>query len=72
MVAVRCENVNPICWAWVTEYARKKRIERCKAMEQIIEEHMKFTKREYEKLLAEQQYVKNKKIKGKREKKKKR
>jgi len=50
MVTVRCEDINPICWAWVIEYARKKRIEkRCKALEMIIEDHMKFTKRAYEK-----------------------
>jgi len=53
MVTVRCEDINPISWAWVVEYAKKKRIERCKALEMIIEEHMKFTKKAYEKAIEE-------------------
>lgn len=60
MVIVRCENINPIYWAWVVEYARKKRIERCKALEMIIEDHMKFTKKAYEKKLEEKPVGKKK------------
>ena len=44
MVQVNCPNVNTVCWAWVTEYARRRRIKRCEALEKIIEEHIKFTK----------------------------
>ena len=61
MVTVRCENINPMYWAWVAEYARKRQIERCKALEMIIEEHMKFTKREYERSLEEGSIAKKKK-----------
>ena len=61
MVIVRCENINPIYWAWVAEYAKKRRIERCKALEMIIEEHMKFTKREYERAISEGTIGKKKK-----------
>lgn len=49
MVIVRCEDINPIYWSWVVEYARKKRIERCKALELIIKDHIKFTKMAYDK-----------------------
>ncbi len=60
MVTVRCENINPIYWSWVVEYAQKRRIERCKALEMIIEEHMKFTKREYERSLREKAVARKK------------
>ena len=43
MVKVYCQNLNPVCWAWVTEYARRRRIKRCEALEKIIEQHIKFT-----------------------------
>ncbi len=61
MVTVRCENINPNYWAWVVEYARKKRVERCKALEMIIKDHMQFTKQAYEKALREGSLGKKKK-----------
>ena len=42
MATIRCDKVNPICWAWIGEYGRRRKLERCKALERIIEEHMKF------------------------------
>ena len=61
MVIVRCNDINPIYWTWVVEYARKKRIERCKALEMIIKDHMKFTKMAYEKAVKEGSLGKKKK-----------
>ena len=63
MVTVRCENINPIYWSWVVEYARKKRVERRKALEMIIQDHMKFTKKAYEKAVEEGSFGKKKKNK---------
>jgi len=60
MVIVRCENINPIYWTWVTEYAKRKKMERCKALEKIIEEHMRFTKREYDRVMGEKSSDKKK------------
>ena len=53
MVSVRCDDIDPIYWSWVVEYAKKKRIERCKALEMIIKDHMRFTKMAYDKAIAE-------------------
>jgi len=62
MVIVRCEDINPIYWSWVVEYARKKRIKRrCEALEMIIKDHMKFTKIAYEKAVEEGSLGKKKK-----------
>jgi hypothetical protein len=41
MVDVRCPNFNDTIWNYVAEYAKRKGITRCKALEQIIVEHMK-------------------------------
>jgi hypothetical protein len=48
MPVIRCENINSIHWAYVTEYAKKRRLSRCDALEKIIEEHIRFTAREHE------------------------
>lgn len=45
MPTIRCDDINAIYWAWVGEYARRRKMDRCKALETIIEEHMKFTAR---------------------------
>ena len=46
MVDVRCRHLDNDLWAYVAEYARLKKMTRCKALEQIIMEHMKFISRE--------------------------
>lgn len=60
MVVIRCENINPVFWAYVTEYARKKRVERCEALNSIIEEHMKFTAKAYEEKIGARKSAKEK------------
>lgn len=42
MVDVRCANFNDTEWRYVAEYAKRKGITRCEALEQIVMEHMKF------------------------------
>ena len=61
MVKVYCQELNPVCWAWVTEYARRRRIKRCEALEKIIEQHIKFTKLVYEKKIGVIDHGKKKK-----------
>lgn len=41
MVNVRCPDFNDTVWNYVAEYAKRKGITRCKALEQIVIEHMK-------------------------------
>jgi hypothetical protein len=41
MVDVRCPNFNDTIWSYVAEYAKRKGISRCEALEQIVIEHMK-------------------------------
>ena len=53
MVKVYCQDLNPVCWAWVTEYARRRRIKRCEALEKIIEQHIKFTMLAHEEKMGE-------------------
>lgn len=44
MVDVRCMDFNDVVWSYVTEYALRSRLSRCKALEQIVVDHMKFVK----------------------------
>jgi len=46
MVDVRCRDLDNDLWAYVAEYARLRKMSRCKALEEIILEHMKFISRE--------------------------
>jgi hypothetical protein len=41
MVSVRCPHFNDTIWNYVAEYAKRKGITRCEALEQIVIEHMK-------------------------------
>ncbi len=41
MVNVRCPNFHDAVWNYVAEYAKRKRISRCEALQQIVIEHMK-------------------------------
>jgi hypothetical protein len=41
MVNVRCADFNDTIWNYVAEYAKRKGIARCEALEQIVIEHMK-------------------------------
>jgi len=41
MVNVRCSDFNGTIWRYVAEYAKRKGIPRCEALEKIIIEHMK-------------------------------
>lgn len=61
MVKVYCQDLNPVCWAWVTEYARRSGIKRCEALQKIIEEHIRFTKLAYERVMNEGDLDKKKK-----------
>jgi len=61
MVKVYCQELNPVCWAWVTEYARRRRIKRCEALEKVIEEHIRFTKLMHEMKTSEENLGKKKK-----------
>jgi len=53
MVNVRCSNFNDKIWSYVAEYAKRKRMSRCEALEEIVIEHMKVVaeaqRRMYEK-----------------------
>jgi len=40
--SVRCENFNDLLWTYVSEIAKIRKISRCKALEKVVEEHMKF------------------------------
>ena len=42
MPSVRCESFNDLLWTYVTEIAKRRKISRCKAMENVVTEHMKF------------------------------
>lgn len=42
MPSVRCESFNELLWAYVAEVAKIKKTSRCKALENIVLEHMKF------------------------------
>lgn len=41
MVNVRCSNFDDTIWSYVAEYAKRKGISRCEALERITMEHMK-------------------------------
>ena len=42
MPSVRCENFNDLLWTYVSEIAKMRKISRCKALEKVVEEHMRF------------------------------
>ena len=42
MPSIRCESFNELLWAYITDIAKIRKISRCKALETVIEEHMKF------------------------------
>jgi len=42
MVDVRCSGFKDVVWSYVAEYASRKNIPRCEALENIVIEHMKF------------------------------
>ncbi len=44
MVDVRCPGFNDVVWSYVAEYAVRRRVSRCKALEEIVIDHMKFIK----------------------------
>jgi hypothetical protein len=41
MVDVRCPDFDDTVWNYVAEYAKRKGISRCEALQQIVIEHMK-------------------------------
>ncbi len=44
MVDVRCPGFKDVVWTYVAEYAIRKKISRCEALEQIVVDHMRFVK----------------------------
>lgn len=40
--SVRCETFNDLLWTYVAEIAKRKKISRCDALQDIVEEHMRF------------------------------
>ena len=42
MPSIRCDSFNDLLWAYITDIAKIRKISRCKALETVIEEHMKF------------------------------
>jgi hypothetical protein len=42
MVDIRCRDFNGTLWAYVAVNARRRRVSRCKALENIVEEHMRI------------------------------
>jgi len=42
MPSVRCESFNDLLWTYVAEVAKRRKMTRCKALEKIIEEHIRF------------------------------
>jgi len=60
MPSVRCENFSDLLWAYVSEIAKIRKISRCKALEKVIEEHMRFVALEQQR---RDQFAKKKKKK---------
>lgn len=42
MVDVRCKDFNDVLWTYVVENANRRGISRCEALQEIVNEHMKF------------------------------
>jgi len=42
MPSVRCENFDDLLWTYVSEIAKIRRVSRCKALQNVVEEHMRF------------------------------
>ena len=42
MPSVRCELFNDLLWTYVAEVAKRRKMTRCKALEKIVEEHIRF------------------------------
>lgn len=42
MPSVRCELFNDLLWTYVAEVAKRRKMARCKALEKIVEEHIRF------------------------------
>jgi hypothetical protein len=53
LVDVRCPDFNDVVWSYVAEYAVRRGVPRCKALEGIVIEHMKFVQ-----MMAEKAEVK--------------
>jgi hypothetical protein len=49
MVDVRCPDFDDTVWNYVAEYAKRKRISRCEALEHIVIEHIKTVADAHEK-----------------------
>ena len=49
MVDVRCKDFDNTIWGYVAENAKLRGISRCKALEKIVTEHMKFLAEEQKK-----------------------
>jgi len=47
--SVRCEKFNDLYWTYVSEIAKIRKVSRCKALEKIVEEHMRFMALEQQK-----------------------
>ncbi|MDH5267236.1 MAG: hypothetical protein OEW62_06110 [Candidatus Bathyarchaeota archaeon] len=58
MVNVRCPNFNDTIWLYVTEYAKRKGMSRCEALQEIVTEHMRFVAETQRKLYEEAKKVK--------------
>jgi len=48
MVNLRCPSFNDVIWMYVAEYASRRGMNRCAALEEIVKEHMKFLSDEHE------------------------
>lgn len=46
MVDVRCKDFDDLLWGYVVENANRRGVTRCKALQRIVEEHMRFLVRE--------------------------
>jgi len=42
MVDIRCRDFDGTLWAYVAENARLRKLSRCRALEKIVEEHMRI------------------------------
>jgi predicted DNA-binding ribbon-helix-helix protein len=42
MPSVRCELFDDLLWTYVAEVAKRRKMTRCKALEKIVEEHIRF------------------------------
>jgi len=57
MTNFRCTSFNDVLWQYVVENARVRGVSRCRALELIVEEHIKFVKDAQDEWMEDQENV---------------